>query len=232
MVLVLMSAASLRAAPINDPISLPIDPDLPRRITQARKYIEKQSWPQAIRLLQTVLDMDDDVFIKEENKVVSARALANNLLGELPAAGRADYERLVGLEARQLLEQGQKNNDLGLLAQASRKYLHTVAGSHALELLGTHHLDRGETSIAALQFAKLVQVRRQALEPRTLVKALIAFRRSGLEAEAHTAWQALEAQSTNRAVKLGDRDVSLDDLKKELDRIRRESTGRDGSAVR
>ncbi|MGE3804539.1 MAG: hypothetical protein AB7K24_07690 [Gemmataceae bacterium] len=218
----LAALASVGADPASaySPLVLPTDTESAQRCMQAQKYIKQQAWPQAIRLLQTILDRKEDSFIEFEGKVVSARTEANKLLGSLPEAAHKEYQRMCGKEASQLLEKGLKNSDPDIIASVAYRYLHTEAGARAVEWLGTRYLDRGQSLAAALCFQRRLDLKHRPPEAMIYVKAIIAYRRTGDELPARTAWQALEARVGKKRLAIGERQLTLEELKKELENIK------------
>jgi hypothetical protein len=84
---------------------LPTDPALPAKISAARDYVRRQSWAEAVQILQGLLDLPQDVFLavkhtgadgKEVVRWVSARAEADRLVAGLPRPGLAYYEAASG----------------------------------------------------------------------------------------------------------------------------------------
>src|SRR5262245_60164066 len=82
-------------------IDIPTDPKLKKRLDAAGDYIREESWGEAVRILQGLLDISEDKFVEDEGtgadgkkttKWVSVRTKANQLLGTLPPAGRERYE--------------------------------------------------------------------------------------------------------------------------------------------
>src|SRR5262245_63792615 len=90
------------ASPVSEPLTLPSDRLARKKIETALDYIKEQQWPEAVRLLQAVLDAKEDTFLRQEAKgprgqpavrFTSARAEAERLVGSLPAA-RMEYYQL------------------------------------------------------------------------------------------------------------------------------------------
>jgi outer membrane protein assembly factor BamB len=206
----------------NNLLTLPTNRDLERKIEAVKDYIATGDWRAVTRALQDILDYPQDAFMplsrpggKAQPVWISIRVEANRLLGSLPAKGQEVYEVLSGARAATLLQQAKKNSDPERLAEVAARYFHTRAGAEAADLLGTYHLDRGRYLMAASCLSRLVQ-RRDTL-PLTYFKAALAASRAGDQATAAVAWKRLSA-AASEGLTLGDRQVSLDDLKKLLDR--------------
>lgn len=214
--------------PVSESITLPTDRIAQKRIETALDYLKEGAWAETIRLLQALLDAEQDVFLQQEEKVaggktvvrwLSARMEAERMIGALPAKGREHYELTIGRLAADLLKQGQASNDPHLLAEVARRYLHTRSGVEALAHLGAHHLDRGRADLAADCFRRLLKrAPAKELSPPTLLKAAIAFRQAGDSANEEAVWQLLAVRAGG-GVKVGKQPVPLERLRKELDRM-------------
>jgi hypothetical protein len=100
--------------------------------------------------LQSILDRDDDVFVRFTSEPVpcGAHAIASRLLGALSSRSRASYETLHGREARQLLETARAGPSPDLLARAVRRFYHTAAGFEAGNRLADYWSDHGCDELA------------------------------------------------------------------------------------
>src|SRR5205085_3315763 len=147
-------------------------------------------------------------------------AEANRLIGNMPPKGLEFYQLQYGAQGMALLDEARRKSDPQLLAEVAQKYFHTDAGAEAANLLGTYHLDRGRPVMAALCFERLLGKSENEGKPSalTLLKAAVAFRRTGDAAGATQAWQRLTKLSPS-GVEIGGHTVALDELKKELDRV-------------
>ena len=200
-------------------VKLPTNRDQERKLEAVRDYMQTGGWREVTQALQEILDHPQDYFMpvkRGPNTLwVSMRAEANRLLGSMPAKGKEVYEVHSGPRAASLLQAAKKANNPEGLAKVALHYFHTRAGAEATDLLGTHHLDRGRYLMAASCFRQLLD--RADVAPATLFKAGLAFRRSGDEAAAARAWKLLAAKAPD-GLTLGENQVSLDELKKILDR--------------
>jgi outer membrane protein assembly factor BamB len=209
-------------------LSLPTEREPRRRIQAAHDYIFAKKWPEAVSILQPLLDRPEDCFIIDPHqKMVSAdtptawvslRAEAENLLASMPPEGRKVYQDQMGGVARSLLQTAQVNNDRRLLGEVVRRYGYTEAGLVALDALGTYHLDRGRYGPAAACYQQLVKRASAPLDPRTLYRASLAFQLAGDTSQAEQCWRRLAARAPE-GVRLGTRQVGLDELHKELKRL-------------
>src|SRR5262245_47212805 len=159
-------SATADLPPFSHFAALPSDPAIARKLQAARDYLGNEAWDDAVHVLQSVLEMREDVFVplrhkdkngKETVRRGSARAEARRMLASLPRRGQEFYETTFGPTARDLLDRAKKTNDPEGLARVARFYEHTHAGLEALHLLGLHHLDRGRHALAARCFRQLLE---------------------------------------------------------------------------
>jgi outer membrane protein assembly factor BamB len=233
-----MDAGAAREGEFADALTLPTDRKARKSLQAAEDYINEAAWDQATHVLQLLLNGKEDMFVevkrtdhgKEVSQWTSIRFEANRLLGTMPAEGLQMYEVQFGGKARDLLDEARKapeqrrSDDLKnqttieILAHVAQSYLHTRAGSQAAEMLGTYYLDRGQPVMATLCFERLLGSRSSAVSPQMLLKAALAFRRLGDQANADLAWKRL-AKSSPRGLALGDRTVPLEDVQREIERL-------------
>jgi outer membrane protein assembly factor BamB len=217
---------------LTDAITLPTDRKIKKRLELADvDYIEKKAWGEAARLLQSVLDLKEDVSVQVEREGankrkkkawVSARVEANRLIGKMPAEGLQFYELQFGPQARKALNDAKKSSDpQQQLAEVVLRYYHTDAGVEAADLLGTYSLDRGKPLEAALRYSQLLKREgADRLGAFTLFKAALAFRLAGAaytEAAKDT-WKRLAELVGRDGLQVGDETVALEQLQQELDR--------------
>jgi outer membrane protein assembly factor BamB len=208
-------------APRAEPsLALPTDPSAQRKLKAAQEYINRESWDQATRVLQSLLD-GPDAFLRVRGTGADGKEIAHwtplhleadRLLGTLPASGRQFYELMQGSRAKALLIEAKEQADPHLLAEVSRRYLHTVAGAEATGLLGVHHLDRGHPALAAACLARRLGLADAGKLPPALVwTAAVAFQRAGDNARVLQAWQQLAARAPE-GLRIRGKATSLADL--------------------
>jgi outer membrane protein assembly factor BamB len=189
-------------SPFVDRVRLPIDPRVRRNYREAQRLVESKDWPQAIHLLQSLLDSKEDNFIEAtegeaKGRRISIRSEANRLLSSLPREGKQYYEQQYGAQAKALLRKGVAANDPQIFAEIALRFLHTDAGSEAAALLGSYHLDHGQYIVAALCFERLMDRENglQRMTPLDLYKAALAFERAGDAKNRQRAWDAFQAKA-------------------------------------
>lgn len=206
--------------------SLRADAALGRKLDAARDCLKEEAWGEAAYLLQGLLDHPDDVLVsvkrasKDGGEVTvwtGIRGEAERLLRALPADGREFYETRYAPRSKALLAEARQHGDMNRVAEIARRYPATPAGGEATLLLAVHHLDRARYHLAAVCFARLLGGRDAAsLAPAAWFQAALAFRRSGDGPRARQAWDRFTSLAPN-GVRVGDRDLSLSVLRKELD---------------
>ena len=202
------------------------DKTVDRVMAAAREWAREDAWDEAIRALQFILDDRNDTFLVREVRVakdgavetlfVSARSEAARVLQALPAQGREFYQFTYGPVANALLGEAKTRSDLEEVVQ---RFLCTDAGTRALELLATYHLDRGRYLSAARCYQALLdRSGLEQLKPVSLFKAALALHRAGERAEGERAWQQLAHKLGKEGLRIGDRTLTLEQLRQELEK--------------
>lgn len=147
-------------------------------------------WEQTLNDLAHLLDRPRDLHIEleversgpprpvfpGEPRQVRAASLwttVDQLIGELPPAGRREWVKLRSDTADAQLKSAIASSKLSGLRTVARRFVHTPAGYEAVERVGTHHLDRNAMVLAVRQFEKLRRSpeARQSREPMLTLKA-------------------------------------------------------------
>ncbi len=195
----------------DDSIQLLRDPTLKDRLIAAEDYIKIQDWVEATKILQNLVSTSSDVFAqvprkgqdgKETLVWTSVKTEANRLLGSLPLDGKKYYENFKGPEASDILKRAKLTGDPLLLGDLMKRFLFTEAGGEATNLLATYYLDRGDYTIAAICFERLLN--REGADkaaPLTLFKAAYAFHQVGDTVNETRAWRDLNQRT--RELKIG-----------------------------
>ena len=215
------------ASQLEPALTLRTDQAGERKLKAARDYVRQESWAEAVGVVQALLDGPDafmsvaaDTDGKETTRWTTLHAETDRLVGGLPAAGRGFYELLQGGPAKALLAKAQERSDPHLLAEVSRRYLHTPAGTEATRLLGVYHLDRGRPALAVLYFQRLLNLRDAGrLAPTVLFTAAVAFQRAGDAARADQAWTTLAGRAPD-GLRINGDTVRLATLRAWLDKDR------------
>src|SRR5205807_4629529 len=175
----------------------------------------------------------EDVFVQvrrkgadkqEKTRWVSAKTEANRLVGQMKPKGLETYELEYGGLAKGKLDEAKKKGDIAMLADVVQKYFHTEAGAEATDLLATYKLDRGEALDAAQLYERLLHhPSADKLQALTLAKAAMAFRLAGQNADQARYAQIMKqltAKVNADGLQVGDENVTLAQIQKELDQAR------------
>lgn len=128
----------------------------------ARVALEKQDFAAGIAELQSLLNAPQVVALTGTNGR-SVVAEANRLLAEMPAAGRALYEKLQGTQAERLWQEARQASHSKSLPDVVARFGQTNAGWKGLRDLAAWHFDRGEWALVIAASDEL------ARHPRTSV---------------------------------------------------------------
>jgi outer membrane protein assembly factor BamB len=191
--------------------------ELVKRLQAGRKLLVEGNYAEGARLLQLILENDEDAFFfpdqEDRSKERSVKLEAQTLLGQMPAAGREVYEKQYGPAARRLFEEAQKSRDGDDLAVVARKYFHTPWGYEAAYRLAADHFDHERALTAALCFERLRGLPHAAgrFEPWLSLKTALAWRQAGWDDRAVEVLLDLRAARGQKPIVLGGREVGFFD---------------------
>ena len=157
---------------------------------------------EAIKTVQWILDQPFDVFVFNAKKqTASVKGLAEAKLRAFPPEWRKQYERIYGLEARQLLEDAQLRNEDRLAVEILRRFGTTTAAEDAAIWLALRWLDRGEieSALSILIPGELSESQFDDLSSRRLAAAQLAAVISGREDLAQRILKELSDRSDSTA---------------------------------
>ena len=201
--------------------------ELVKRFHRGRQLLADENYAEGSRLLQTILDSDEDAFFyPDQDHGAAERSLkveAQSLLGRMPAAGRAQYEQQHGPAARRLLEAALRSHDVEALAVVARRYFHTQAGYDAAYHLAAENLDHDRPLTAALGFERLLlapAANGQApaadktsaadrFEPYLSIQCALSWMRAGLPDKAQAVLVRLHDRYPRQKITIGGRDTVL-----------------------
>jgi len=217
----------------NGLFTIPEQRDAREQLRAVMDYLGRTNtpWDVVTGTAQRLLDAKSDSFYrvkdaKGENTgaVVSVKSKVNQLLADLPKEGRQFYEQEFGPQATELLKKAvEKGYDRPTLNDLSQRLFQTKAGGQATLLLAGIDLEAGQYAEAAYGFQRLLDRPDAAdlLTPRVLLKAAVAFRRSGDARQGESVaklWARLEKGFPREGLAVGRKNYTLDELKAELDR--------------
>jgi outer membrane protein assembly factor BamB len=214
--------------------TFPVERDASQRLEAVIDYMKKKTvpWEIVCGTAQQLLDARSDSFYpvrdpetgKETGARVSVKAKINDVIGDLPKEGRQFYELTYGpIADAEVKEAVQNGFDRATLADVSQRYFHTRAGAQATLLLAGVDLGAGNYPEAAYGFQRLLARPEtdEFLTPRVLLKAAVAFKRSGDPRQAESVarlMDRLEKKFPRDGLVIGTHTYSFDDLKQQLDR--------------
>ncbi|MCP3690995.1 MAG: PQQ-binding-like beta-propeller repeat protein, partial [Planctomycetaceae bacterium] len=125
------------------------------------------------------------------------KAAAEEVVGNMPAAGREAYQLHFGAQAQRLLDEATEQGQTALLTRISHQFFHTAAGAEATYLLGTHYLDQNHPLRGAMYFQRLQQKshHRRKYEPVLDVQMATCWALAGLPERAEQVLVQLKRKS-------------------------------------
>lgn len=104
---------------------------------------------EALKTVQWLLDQPFDTFAFIDNQPPqSVKRLAQARLRSFPEEWQRQYERIYGLEARQMVAEAQARDDEGMAIEVLRRFGATAAAGDAKLFLALRWLDRGDAKAA------------------------------------------------------------------------------------
>jgi outer membrane protein assembly factor BamB len=192
----------------------PFDSKRTAWLRRAAGQMEQGNWSTALEMLQRLLDdPDDSVIRRHDGQWVSAREEANRMLGAFPADFLQNtYRRHFDGLARQELDEARRLGDVDRVAAVATRLFHTRAGYEAANHLGSMHFDRGEFSMAALWFQRLLEAGAGEITsaPKWRFKAALAFREAGRSAGGADLLQALASTGDSPKLEIGGERISAE----------------------
>ncbi|HEY1784184.1 MAG TPA: PQQ-binding-like beta-propeller repeat protein, partial [Pirellulales bacterium] len=199
-----------------DGVFLPPDRTAKKRLESAEEMIGQRRYGESVRYLGFLLEGSEDFFFRPEGTGTVYRSLkaeAGRLIAGLPADGRESYELQFGAKARRMLDAAVATGNLADLAEVSRRFFYTQAGSEASLLLARQYLDGGEPLAAALLFARLRESPDLArrFEPTLSLYLATAWLRAGMRDQALSALVSLKREWHQGQVRVAGQTVPLFD---------------------
>jgi outer membrane protein assembly factor BamB len=208
-----------------DPLGLATDEAAGKKLQAATDYLKEEDWTNALRMLQFLLDAKTDGLTRlagrdgKPDRHVSIHAEAERLIATMPPTGREAYQRIYGPAAAEAFENARASRDAEPLARIVERYLYTEAGPAALRELARLHYKAGRFHLAALGYARLLEHLGPARWTNDdLYQASVAFHRRGSARYADLALRQLLARSARNVVRLGERSLTAEQLRKEIER--------------
>jgi outer membrane protein assembly factor BamB len=183
-------------------------------LSQAKEFLEKGRYSEAVRNLGTILDGQEDYFFQPtKDRAIhrSLKAEAQRMIGVMPKEGREIYEASFGDRARVMLNAAVANGDISAIAEVARRFFHTKAGYEATFLLGLHHLDHARPLAAALTLQRLKEVSylNRQFEPILSLALASSWMQAGESEKAREVLVDFKNQNPNRKLVIGGKNVPL-----------------------
>ncbi len=188
-------------------VFVPADRAVLLRLSDARQLLEQSRYAEAVRLLGSILENQEDYFFQPEPTSAvhrSIKAEARQLLGSMPRQGRELYELQYGARARQMLGEAVKSGSAAGLAEVARRFFHTQAGNEATFLLGLHHLDHGAPLAGALTLQQIEESAADSarFEPTLSVALATCWMRAGMPEKAQAVLETLRKRHPGMEVEV------------------------------
>lgn len=221
------------------PTSCPTDPAVSRRLEEARQLLEVGQTDRALELLQSILDLGDNTFLKDEAEPSSPNDAEEDSRRPAPktpppperwiaahkvvedfilSAGPQVLDRYRALhrdEAAHLLQEANAQQSPEGWGVVARRFFLTTPGGQALDRLGSHNLDLGRAALAAFYFDRILSSKAHAPRP----SAMLSIKRSMARALLGEPDSKSEAPEDDVLV-LGGKNVSarqfLDEIRSDL----------------
>ena len=132
------------------------EPERARRLLEVDALINRERWHDAVEILQSLTDQEQDAFLVEPTGAFSSlHREAEERIGHLPAAGLRNYVNRYGSVSSSMLREAFDEQSEERILEVARRFFHTPAGRSATESLVRLWQDRGEYRAAAAAALKL-----------------------------------------------------------------------------
>lgn len=119
----------------------------------------------------------------------SLKSVAEEIIADLPPAGREAWLRLVSNRAAAEFKDAVRAGNWEIINRIASQDVHSPAGYDAIDLLGNRHLDQGRPLAAIRQFLRLLnsETARKSREPYLSIRTSAAWSRLGRHSQARLA---------------------------------------------
>jgi len=116
----------------------------------------------------------------------SLKAVAEEIIADLPPAGRSAWLRLISDRANADFNEAVRSDDWAAISRIASQDVHTPAGYKAIDLLGNRNLDQNHPMAAIRQFHRLLrsETARVSREPSLSIRIAAAWSSLGRRAQA------------------------------------------------
>ncbi|MCK5113680.1 MAG: PQQ-binding-like beta-propeller repeat protein [Phycisphaerae bacterium] len=183
-------------------------------LKKAQKHITKKEYPQAVKILQALIEKPDSGFAPRKDgnnqRFVSLRSEAVRLLGTIPPEHLEGYRRLYDSKARSKFKKALQTGNIPALKQVAEIYALTSVGPIAIERLGEMEFDRGGFTQSAAYWMQLLEITSGTEKPPLLLlKIAVASHLAGLDSQSKTFADKLRKNHPDATAVLGGRQQKL-----------------------
>ena len=201
---------------------VPFDEDFVTYLDAARDSIEANDPLHAIEILQKLVDLTETKLIADADgrRFLSLGHKAAEVIGGMGPEGLKAYRAMYGPQAQKLYEDSLAAGDTVLLRKIPYRYLHTVYGAKALDMLGAVAFDTGRFLQAGRYWRQVLQLHSTDLsEPLLLAKLGAAQHLAGEPAKAEETAAVLKEKYPQAHAAVGGRDRNLVEFLEEVLRL-------------
>jgi outer membrane protein assembly factor BamB len=170
------------------------------------RYVERAAWEKAFKSLETVRNTKVQGLVSgDQGLQIPLTTLIQQMLADLPAAGKAAYRLFNDAEAKKLLDDAKGEDEIEKLSRLASEFLITNAGDVAADRLGDIYFELGDYRRAADAWQSVVRYRTDSkITPGYLLtKSAVALARAGDSAEFANLRQYLLERYGNDEIVLG-----------------------------
>ncbi len=191
-------------------------------LNSARTRIEHGQYPEAVEILQSLLDQPNESVIQgNDGKYRSVRWMTHRRIFELPEQAKKFYEKTYGPLAQKMLDEAYESSDFSKMRTIAERYFHTPAGYEAANRIAAWHVDLGEFAVAANWYVRLENTSARFVDdPLWKLKVSEVYRQAGMddhEREVHGSFTEEERQELTRRLPAD----SLEEVRKQWERYLR-----------
>ncbi|MBL4885660.1 MAG: PQQ-binding-like beta-propeller repeat protein [Planctomycetaceae bacterium] len=122
----------------------------------ARTRIKLKQYPEALEVLQKILDLTEESIIQEsDGQYRSIHWVSQQEIAKLPSQAQQYYKKTYGPLAQRMLDDAYGQSDFSGIRNVARRYFHTQAGYEAANHIASYHLDQGEFAVASQWYKRL-----------------------------------------------------------------------------
>ncbi len=157
--------------PFRESVAIHVDSRVVRSIETAREHLAQQQWPEAIPILQQVIESRESSLISiEPGRYINSADYCHLLISLLPEEGLAAYRQQIDPRFQERFNRARATLDEAELSAIVRSALNSSFADEALLLLADLKFERGEYSAAREYLELLVPPGSNRPAPSSLVE--------------------------------------------------------------